>query len=124
MENGKTVLASADEILSTDDLITSDFDFRGKWYRVRELSAAQSEQFAKINNDKSDKRSKLALVAQQCLINEDGSQMFTEDKVSTLAKKSLAWLKRVQDEVLLISGLTKEAQAALGEDSAATGAGA
>ena len=85
---------------------------------VQGLSAQQRDKVETTLRDFRDGEVKMrekgltdfrARIVALCVINEDGSRMFSDDDISALGKKSAIAVERVADVALRLSGMTNEA---------------
>lgn len=100
-------LLSRDDILGADDLKTEtiripEWDNKEKgieaYVKVRTLSAFEADKYEEATTGKNGGKSLLharARLAAACLVDDDGSQMFTEKDIVKLSKKSSSALDRI-----------------------------
>src|SRR5688572_16771684 len=89
---------------------------------IRTLSAGERDQFeASLTDRTTNIRARLAVM---CLCDEDGSPLFTQDKVEALAKKSGKALDRVFDAAIHLNKISKEDVEELEKNSPAGQSGA
>lgn len=102
---GKKILSAAD-ILAADDmkLVEVDVPEWGGTVYLRPLSALEALELRESDNtDRKHSAMKLTFL---CCCNEDGSQMFTNEDVEKLSKKSLSAMLKIQKVAMQINGLS------------------
>ena len=97
---------TAAEILEADDLKIVEVDVPewGGVVRLRPMSAEEVIAFNEVNKDASKKHAAVRVTA-TCLVNEDGTPMFTQAQIDKLSKKSLAAFMKIQRVAMKINGL-------------------
>jgi len=115
MTRSKTVpqkkLLSADDILNAEDLITVDVEVPewGGTVRLRSLSGDQVAKFIELTQDSTQRDSSTRILVMSA-IDEEGKQLFTEEQIKTLQKKSFRAVIRLQEKALEINGMSPEAE--------------
>lgn len=114
---GSNIL-NKEQILAADDLKREEVD-TPEWggsvlIRMMDEVAGQEFELFCYNDGKGQNlegmRLKMCLL---CMINEDGSKMFSEDDIALLAAKSHAEIVKVSEAALRLNRLTKEELGAL-----------
>lgn len=106
-------------ILAADDMAYEDIEVPewGGRIRVRSLTGAERDAYDAESWRRSQKPGSTALddfrirrVA-KAIIGEDGKRLFTDDEISLLGKKNGSVIDRIDDVVVRLSGLDREARA-------------
>ncbi len=118
---------SKDQILKADDLPMEDVSVP-EWpgddgspgiVRVRGLTGTERDRFefamAAARKDPSKVEVRAQIVG-RCMVDEDGSRLFTDNEISRLGAKSGAALDRVFDAVRELSGMGDDAVEEAAED--------
>jgi hypothetical protein len=101
-------MLSKDQILSRKYKTASVELEDGEAVLVRELSGTEGQELARLHQQgKQD--GLLAWVACKAICDENGSRLFTDKELDAVAKLSVAFLKRVSDKVVELSGMKDNA---------------
>ena len=116
-----------EQILESLDLPMRDVEVPewGGTVRVATLSAfdrIEWEQQTFPNGEVDSKRYATALVA-RCVVDENGTRLFTDDDIEALGRKSLRALNRVRDVATRLNALTGSDVDAMEKNSGAGPAG-
>lgn len=119
-------LLTKDQILSASDMPTRDVEVPewGGTVRVRSLTAAERDEFeasvAQAGPDgKSNLKNVRARLCMRALVDDAGSQMFSQGDIALLGRKSAKALDRVFDAARELSGMRKEDVEGLAKNSEA-----
>jgi hypothetical protein len=110
-------MLSRDDILAAPDLATDTVKVEawGGEVRIRELSAAELEEFTDWQDKQGDANSarvlKMAGMVALAIVDQDGNRLFTLDDAPTLAKKNKAALATIFGAACRINGMGKKAEA-------------
>lgn len=112
---------SKDDILKADDLPTEDINVPewGGTVRVRGLTATERDRFEfrlAAAKDKPDEVDVRAQIVGRCLVDEDGSRLFTDKELPKLGVKNAAAMDRLFDVVRRLSGMGDDAVKKAAED--------
>jgi hypothetical protein len=131
----KTLLTKA-AIIAAPDIQTKDIDVPewGGMVRLKGLTGTERDEFEDglfvdvvVNGKterKQDTKNIRAKVVAAALVDENGVQMFGQDEIAELGKKSAAALQRCFDAAQALNGQGAKAEAAIKNDSPSVPSGA
>ena len=110
-QNDKKFL-TPEEILALDDLAIKEMFIPewDSWVRFRVMSAATALAFQKSLDDPAKVKDAWVRIFALSAVNEDGTRMFDDRQLEALRKKSTTVFMRMQQFLLDINGMSKEAQ--------------
>lgn len=117
---------SRDAILGASDIQTKEVAVPewGDSLFIKGMSGAERDQFEAANQDGSGGQKLTNLRARflvRCIVNENGTRIFTDQDAAALGKKSSAALSRLWDAAAELNGTSDAAQAVMEGNSGTDG---
>lgn len=109
-------LASAEEFSAAARVRYSEVDApelgEGRFLKVRGMSAQHAHFFMDPDQTPAARAARLPGLIAECLVNDDGSHMLTEEQASAVAESNLGLFMRITNALFEISGIaaTKTAE--------------
>ena len=110
------VFITASQLLSTDDRLVIEFESKWGWIRLKQLSAEDGIELAKIAQGPA-RHTGDVITVMKSMVDENGRPLLTQDQLNAFKSKSLHAFNEILEECLKLNKLGQYSKSAAGEDA-------